>query len=211
MSANNDGCKISHCFISTIAWLRPSLNPMMTLLPCLCALSAARRRVRGGGQVRRGDPLSLQAMGAQSAGDPLDHPGAIVVILDMLQLATATAREVSARRHHVVRPRDDRAGGIERVTWGRERGVPPVAGHTVPPRRKPDDLVGEWGSWPDRPRHEVVGDHARPCAHCRALVQPHSGTRRRKRFKSAGQHRAANAGQHVARPPRSRARRYPAR
>lgn len=73
--------------------------------------------------------------------DPVGQVTAVSLVIDMLELASAALRKVTAWRHLMVRPLDQRSVIPDRVAGDSERHMPARRGDSVAACRDPDDLV----------------------------------------------------------------------
>lgn len=98
------------------------------------AAAAWRREMRR--PQRRRQPLRVEG-----GGDPVGDEARIAFIVEMLELASATAREMTAGRRLMVRARHDGAVGGQGVAGGGKCGMTPVFGHAVATRGDADNDI----------------------------------------------------------------------
>jgi hypothetical protein len=99
--------------------------------------ASARRRKAG-----RDDGLGLKPLRAGGIDHAVAHEGSQRVLVEVLQLASAAGREVTARRSGVVRPRQQRAIGGEHISRRGERHVPPRRCDAIAPGGDAEDRFG---------------------------------------------------------------------
>jgi hypothetical protein len=73
--------------------------------PAAPLLSEARRRLFGGERWAAPDAPARDALRGERRGDPVDEVGGIGLVVDMLELAAAAFREMTAGRRLAVRAR----------------------------------------------------------------------------------------------------------
>ena len=74
--------------------------------------------------------------------NPISDKRPQAIIVEVLQLAPAAYREVSARRRCVVRAVDQSACRIKQIARSRERYITAVGGNAVAARSDADNLIG---------------------------------------------------------------------
>jgi len=80
-----------------------------------------------------------QSMLCQRALNPRYQIAPIGFVVGVLELASATFREMTARRFLVMRSVSQRAVVKHRIAGNSERNVPPAGGHAITAGRDPDD------------------------------------------------------------------------
>jgi hypothetical protein len=88
-------------------------------------------------QIGRAYPL-----GGEGADDAVRDERRISHVVDMLELATAAAAEMTAWRHGAVRSRLDTPIRPQQIARRGERSVPAIGGDAVAARRDADDRSG---------------------------------------------------------------------
>ena len=84
----------------------------------------------------RHDPLAFGCV-----GHPFGYELRQRRFVDVLQLATAAALEVTAGRHGTVRTMDQRAIGLQDITWHTAGRMATVRSHTIAPRGDADNFI----------------------------------------------------------------------
>src|ERR1700752_247534 len=125
--------------------------------------------------------VGRQVVLSQRSLDPPYEVSPISLVIGMLQLASATFREMSAWRFLMMRSRCKGAVLEQRVSRNAERHMPPARGHSVAAGRDPDDQLvhsrraSARGIDAARSSAIICGpaiSAARPCSHTAAQAAP---------------------------------------